>query len=102
MLVRWSCLRGWWCWRRFHWCLTKDCCGRCTFGHSTKWLRGVSWPPQSSCLFVSHGGAGGAGEVDDFETFEANLAAPLLEIRAGVIESIAELDEHAQGHEQAL
>ena len=40
--------------------------------------------------------------MDDLEAFEADFAAPFAEIRAGVIEGVAELDEHVQRHQQAL
>src|SRR5689334_22667007 len=53
-------------------------------------------------LFVSHGRAGWTGEVDDFKALETGFAAPLPKIRAGIIERIAELDEHVQRHEQSL
>ena len=51
-------------------------------------------------LLVSDGGAGWAGEVDDFKAFEAGFATPLAEVRAGIVERFAELDEHVQRHEQ--
>src|SRR6059036_236059 len=53
-------------------------------------------------LLVCHCRAGRAGEVDDFKTFEAGFAAPFAEVRAGVVERVAEFDEHVQRHEQAL
>ena len=40
--------------------------------------------------------------MDDFKAFEANFAAPLAEVRAGIVERVTELDEHVQRHEQAL
>src|SRR6266853_6756752 len=52
-------------------------------------------------LFIGDGGAGGAGEVDDLEAFEAGVLAPAAEIRAGIIEGVAEFDEHVQRHQQA-
>src|ERR1041384_1368784 len=52
--------------------------------------------------FVSHRRAGWAGEVNDFKAFEADFAAPLAEVRARIIEGVAEFDEHVQRHEQTL
>ena len=54
------------------------------------------------CLLVGHRRARWPGEVDDFEAFEADFAAPLAEVRAGIIEGVAEFDEHVQRHQQAL
>ena len=39
--------------------------------------------------------------MNDLEACEANFIAPLAEIRAGIVECIAEFDEHVQRHEQA-
>src|SRR6185503_14407320 len=41
--------------------------------------------------FVSHCRAGRAGEVDDFEAFEADFATPFAEVSAGIVERVAEL-----------
>src|SRR4051794_15070507 len=38
--------------------------------------------------------------MDHLEPLEANLRAPAAELRAGVVERIAEFDKHVQGHEQ--
>lgn len=40
--------------------------------------------------------------MDDFETLESDFAAPFAEVGAGIIEGIAEFDEHVQGHEKSL
>src|SRR5437667_8433400 len=52
--------------------------------------------------FVSHRRAGRAGEVDHFKAFEADFAAPLAEVRAGIVERVAKFDEHVQRPEQPL
>src|SRR5580765_168535 len=52
--------------------------------------------------FVRDGRAGRACEVDDFKSFEPGFAAPFAEIRAGIVERVAEFNEHVQRHEQAL
>src|SRR6185436_13489998 len=46
--------------------------------------------------FVSHRRAGRASQMDDFKPFEADFAAPLAEVRAGIVERVAEFDEHVQ------
>ena len=38
--------------------------------------------------------------MNHLEAFEANFRAPLAKIRAGIVERIAEFDEHVQRHEQ--
>ena len=38
--------------------------------------------------------------MNDIKAFEANCSAPLAEIRPGIVERIAEFDEHVQRHEQ--
>src|SRR6266436_5470996 len=38
--------------------------------------------------------------MNHLEAFEADFLAPLAEIRAGIVERIAEFDEHVQRHEQ--
>ena len=45
-------------------------------------------------LFVGDGGAGWACEVNDFETFEADFAAPFFKIGGRVIERVAEFNQH--------
>src|SRR5262245_28974657 len=45
-------------------------------------------------LFVSDGGARRAGKMDDFEALKSDFAAPSFEIRGGVIERVAEFDQH--------
>ena len=40
--------------------------------------------------------------MNDFEAFEADLAAPFAEVRTGVIKGVAEFDEHVERHQQAL
>jgi len=51
-------------------------------------------------LFVGDGGAGWACEVNDFETFEADFAAPSFKIGGRIIERIAEFDQHVERHQQ--
>ena len=53
-----------------------------------------------SDLLVGNCGAGRTGTMDYFEAFEADFAAPILEIGAGVIERFAEFDQHVEGHEE--
>lgn len=40
--------------------------------------------------------------MDDLELPEPRFAAPAAEVGAGVVEGLAELDEHVEGHEEAL
>ena len=47
-----------------------------------------------TCLFVRDCGAGWASKMNDFELIEADLTAPFFEIGSGIIERIAELDQH--------
>ena len=53
-------------------------------------------------LLVGDRRARWAGEVDDFEAFEADFAAPFAEVGAGVIERVAEFDQHVERHQQAV
>jgi len=39
--------------------------------------------------------------VDDFEASEADFGAPTAEVRAGIVEGVAEFDQHVEGHEEA-
>jgi len=48
----------------------------------------------NSTSLVSDRGARWAGKVDHFEALEADFAAPFLEIRGGIIERVAEFDQH--------
>src|SRR6185295_7386931 len=52
-------------------------------------------------LLVCNCRAGWAGEMNYLETLEADLTAPLAEIGAGIVERVAEFDQHVQRHEQA-
>ena len=49
-------------------------------------------------LLVGYRSTGWAGEVDDFEAFEADPATPLPEVRTGIIKGVAEFDEHVERH----
>src|SRR5262245_7671520 len=53
-----------------------------------------------SCLLVRNRGAGWAGKMDDFEALEAGFATPFFEIGGGIIERVAEFNQHVQRHEQ--
>ena len=39
--------------------------------------------------------------MQHLEAPEANLGTPASEVRAGIVEGIAEFDKHVQRHEQA-
>lgn len=52
-------------------------------------------------LLVRHGGARGAFQRQDLEAAEAGFAAPTDEVGGGVVEGVAELDQHVQRHQQA-
>jgi len=45
-------------------------------------------------LLVSDRGAGWAGKMDDFEALEPDFEAPFFEIGGGIIERVAEFDQH--------
>ena len=45
-------------------------------------------------LFVSDRGAGWTGKMDDFEAIEADFATPFFEIGGGIIERVAEFNQH--------
>jgi hypothetical protein len=53
--------------------------------------------PTHKTLFVSDRGARWTGEGQDFETCEPGFFAPTNEVGGGVIEGVAEFDEHVQG-----
>ena len=53
-------------------------------------------------LLVGYRSTGWAGEVDDFEAFEADLATPPPEVCTGIIKGVAEFDEHIERHQQTL
>jgi len=48
----------------------------------------------STVLCVSDRGVGWAGKVDHFEALKSDFAAPFLEICGGIIERVAEFDQH--------
>src|SRR6266511_1544585 len=52
-------------------------------------------------LLISNRRAARAGQMEDFEAFEADRTAPFAEVRAAEVEGFAEFDEHVQRHEQA-
>jgi len=52
-------------------------------------------------LFVSDGGARGARKMNDIKAVKSDFSAPRAEIRCGVVERVAELNEHVQRHEQS-
>ena len=54
----------------------------------------VQHSSSNSTSLVSDRGAGWAGKVDHFEALEADFAAPFLEIHSGIIERVAEFDQH--------
>src|SRR5262245_54149979 len=69
----------------------------CRVGRPLLWaplLRRVPTHRDPRYLFVRDGGAGWARKMDDFEAFEADFAAPFFEIGGGVIERVAEFDQH--------
>src|SRR6516162_7969888 len=49
---------------------------------------------------VRDGGTRRAGEMDYFEALETDFATPFREIRRGIIECVAEFDQHVERHEQ--
>ena len=57
-----------------------------------RWLRYAEGLPFS--LLVGNRGAGWSRKMDNFEAFEADFAAPFLEIGGRIIERIAEFDQH--------
>ena len=60
------------------------CCGR----------RLLGVPGFLALLLVGNRGARWARKMDDFETLEADFAAPFFKIGGGIIERVAEFDQH--------
>src|SRR5688500_9032113 len=62
--------------------------------------RPLSASEENGQLLVGDAGTGGAGERHDLNVAEAGFFAPAGEVGAGVVERVAELDQHDQGHDQ--
>src|SRR5205814_1141161 len=65
-----------------------------SFGIWIGFMSEIGLSSSRRCSFVSHRRAGWTGEVDDLKTFETDFAAPLAEVRAGIVEGVAKFDEH--------
>src|SRR5690348_10088940 len=54
----------------------------------------------TGALFISNRRTGRTVQMQHLETLEPNFAAPPSKIRSGIVERIAELDQHVQRHKQ--